>query len=148
MSSITQLADIATKGYNVKTSEHLKLFSMSLICIFQEAVLQLSFGIALHGLSSYGHRRVHTLAENVAAKWLQELRDKDEGELSGGEVEPVIAGLAGLVGVDPVMCGRWESMCAVASHKEMMRTLGYLVVDSMEKVCEDTTHARLYWHVF
>ena len=90
-------------------------------------------GVVLHGLSMCGHEQAHTLAESVGSKWLHQLRE--EGASAPlDQLVPVMVGMAGLVGVEPVRGVAWVSASGPAEHMEMVLVLAYLLVDTLEKV--------------
>ena len=110
-------------------------------------MVQLSLGLVLHGLSACGHAQASSLAENVGAKWLQEvqcLADPDQVRSLGAwrgrvygeaclhlQVVAMMAGLAGLVGVEPARGVAWEAACCLSQHSDMILTMAYLLVDKV-----------------
>ena len=86
--------------------------------LYQVATYNLSLAIALHGLITAGHPSVLSLADSIAAKWVQEVQDKDSSPnqvhyltllltsndhcYDDTQVLSVLWGLAGMLGVNPL----------------------------------------------
>lgn len=100
--------------------------------MLQEALLQLSVGVVLHGLSMYGHRQAGSFAESVGAKWLQQLREGVSAQPA--QVVPLLIGMLGLVGVELVRGVACKSASGPVEHTEMVLALAYLLVDTCEQV--------------
>ena len=75
MVGVTQLATIATATPSVRM-EYVKV-CVKVLSVLQEAVVQWSLGLLLHGLSARGHTAARELAESVGTKWLSEVTTSD-----------------------------------------------------------------------
>lgn len=73
------LADLATKAPTVSVMEidgedtqHARVSCCCLCRHAQACVYHLSLAVSLHDLTLAGHPSVHSLADSIAAKWVQE----------------------------------------------------------------------------